>query len=901
MGNDASSVSAITDTFGVGATTDDVLNAQGDASDVGAEIEGAPAKPEEDYDASATLLTNTPTVGLFDAPLPETDDGMISLSDIVTSHTEPEKSVGEMAAPAASDSQPGEVFAAEPVSSPTSTSPESVEEKPEMPGEIIANAGIEGAPAKPKVDYHDIAVQLPNTPAQTDGDILLKKLAEKDITPKQKPHKPAAYHTSAELDKELDSLHGTETEMLSRRAAEMWHMPYVNLIGMPIDMDALSMIPQTEAFSARVVGFKQSGDSVSVAMDKPSNVDAQATVRTLEKKGYIVTPYLASKKSIDHCLDRYGDLKSTIQAHGGMIDIHSEALEIISKTIHTGDDAKKLIQSLIDESGEQGTVSRIIEAALGCAIALGGSDVHIEPQEEFVRLRLRIDGILSDIIELPSLVAKQISSRIKILSGMKLTVTKDAQDGRYTITYDHTEIEVRVSSIPGPYGEGIVMRILDPRGLTVSFEKLGIEPNLMELFKTEIQKPEGIILTSGPTGSGKTTTLYSFLQSIYDPEIKVITIEDPIEYHLAGIQQTQVDHAKGYDFLSGLRAAMRQDPEVVMVGEIRDTETATTAVQAAQTGHLVLSTIHTNNAAGIIPRLLVLGVNPSMLASVLRLAISQRLIRRLVPELATKRPASERESALIKRIIKNAEQTGKDMKRFGISSDMEITISEPGSSPAHPTGYKGRVGIFEAIIMTNDLEKLLEGTPSEREVRAVANSQPYLTLAEDAVVKILSGLTSIAEVESVIDLSDGLPDETEVVPVDVHDDIFKPDTKKQPHTTEHNYTKQIHPNTDDLSETAIDPLLLYLDELEHKPHNKNPEATQKIELLQDVILDMVKRSHGIGSNSPDLKESISHTITNISSELESLREQELENPDAETLGKLQEIEQRLLELLESGA
>jgi hypothetical protein len=257
------------------------------------------------------------------------------------------------------------------------------------------------------------------------------------------------------------------------------------------------------------------------------------------------------------------------------------------------------------------------------------SDIHIEPEEEKVRFRYRIDGALQDICFVDFETFKFINSRLKLLSGMKLSTTKDAQDGRFEIHDDKIEIEVRVSLIPGNYGESYVMRLLDPRNIMANIESLGMSPELFEIVERSVEKPNGIVLTTGPTGSGKTTTLYAFINKLYTPEIKILTIEDPVEYHLEGIIQTQVEEEKGYTFLSGLRAAMRQDPDVIMIGEIRDEDTAKVAVNAALTGHLVFSTLHTNNAAGTIPRLLDLGVNPGVLASALSLSLAQRLVRKL--------------------------------------------------------------------------------------------------------------------------------------------------------------------------------------------------------------------------------------------------------------------------------
>jgi type IV pilus assembly protein PilB len=276
-------------------------------------------------------------------------------------------------------------------------------------------------------------------------------------------------------------------------------------------------------------------------------------------------------------------------------------------------------------------ISRLLEIIIAGALALKASDVHIEPEEKFVRIRYRLDGVLTDILHFDKETFRLLLSRIKLLSGMKLNLT-GAQDGRYSIILENTEIEIRTSILPSAYDESIVMRVLNPTSISVPLESLGIPRKLLSVLLKEIDKPEGMILTTGPTGSGKTTTLYAFLRKVYTPEIKVITIENPIEYHLEGIVQTQVNTDKGYTFLEGLRSALRQDPDIIMVGEIRDRETAEIAVNSALTGHLVFSTLHTNNAAGTFPRLIDLGVNPKVITSALSVSMAQRLVRKLCPE-----------------------------------------------------------------------------------------------------------------------------------------------------------------------------------------------------------------------------------------------------------------------------
>ncbi|MBX4206573.1 GspE/PulE family protein, partial [Candidatus Parcubacteria bacterium] len=374
----------------------------------------------------------------------------------------------------------------------------------------------------------------------------------------------------------------------------------------------------------------------------------------------------------------------------------------------------------------------------------------LEPEEEKIRLRYRLDGVLTDILFFDRETFGLLLSRIKLVSELKLNVSSIAQDGRFSIKLGNTEIEVRTSLLPGPNGESVVLRVLNPETIAVEMESLGIHPKLLTIINKEIRKPNGLILTTGPTGSGKTTTLYAFLKKIYSPEIKVITIENPIEYHIEGIVQTQTDPEKNYTFAEGLRSALRQDPDVIMVGEIRDAETAETAVNAALTGHLVFSTLHTNNAAGTFPRLLDLGVNSKVVSSALSIAIAQRLVRTLCE-------ACKKEAVLAGKDLETVERILGDIAdKSYLEGIQREKIWMPGGTecPAcNGLGYKGRVGVYEAILMDGKIEKAVNENPSERDIREAAKGQNLLTLPEDGVLKALQGKTTLEELDRVIDLS----------------------------------------------------------------------------------------------------------------------------------------------------
>lgn len=551
-------------------------------------------------------------------------------------------------------------------------------------------------------------------------------------------------------EKELADLRKKEEEDLIKiLAEEKYKISYINLSEIPIENDALRVITEKEAVEKEIAPFKILGKDVHIAIKSPNEEKMKSLKKILLEKGHVPHFYMASKASLEKVWERYRELSFSSESNAGTISIPSDVLKKLIEEIKSINEIKKEILKVLSDNTH--TTSKILEIAIGGAISINASDIHFEPEESFVRLRFRLDGILQEVIQIPHSSHKLINSRIKLLSGLKITSASIAQDGRFSIFLDKDEINMRVSTMPGAYGESIVMRILNPKSIRFKLEDMGIESSLFEIFMKEINKPNGLILLTGPTGSGKTTTLYSFLQKIYSPEIKIITIEDPIEYHLPGITQTQTDEEKGYTFLSGLRSALRQDPDVIMVGEIRDSETAKIAVESALTGHLVFSTLHTNNAAGVIPRLIDLDVNSKILVSALSLSIAQRLVRKLCKECKKEKIPNEEEKKIIDMIIKNGEKYGKDFSKYNIDLN-NIKIYEPiGCIACNNIGYKGRIGIFEAIHNEESIEKIIPTNPSEREIKEVSARQGFLDLKEDGLIKILKGLTTFEEVGGVVD------------------------------------------------------------------------------------------------------------------------------------------------------
>lgn len=542
-----------------------------------------------------------------------------------------------------------------------------------------------------------------------------------------------------------------EEELVELLAESRYGVSPINLQIMPIDSNALRIMDEKDAREEEIAPFKLLGKNIHVAVRSPKKENLDKLNTFFKDKGYNPHFYMASLASLEKAWERYKEISNTSESKMGSISISGELLQKIISEIKNIEDIKKIVAKV--EQDATHTTSHILEVIIAGAISIDASDIHFEPEEKSVRLRYRLDGVLQEITQIPFETHKFINSRIKLISGLKITTSAIAQDGRFSVLIDNNDINMRVSVDPGAYGESIVIRILNPKSIHVKLEDMGIEPKLFDVFMEEIKKPNGLILLTGPTGSGKTTTLYSFLQRIYSTEIKIITIEDPIEYHLTGISQTQVDDEKGYTFLEGLRSAMRQDPDVIMVGEIRDKETAETAVQASLTGHLVFSTLHTNDAAGVIPRLIDLGVNPKILVSSLSLSIAQRLVRKLCEHCKTEKEPTEKELSVIKRLMENAKKNGKDFSKFGVDTNSPIKLYKSvGCIECSNIGYKGRLGIFEAIKRTKEIENIIPENPSERQIKGVALLQETLNMAEDGIVKVLKGITSYEEVESTVDL-----------------------------------------------------------------------------------------------------------------------------------------------------
>jgi type IV pilus assembly protein PilB len=380
---------------------------------------------------------------------------------------------------------------------------------------------------------------------------------------------------------------------------------------------------------------------------------------------------------------------------------------------------------------------------MAAALKFGTSDVHVEAEKERIAVRYRIDGVLQQIADVKSENWKKIISRIKLISGLKINVVSRPQDGRFTIFLSSGDTDVRVSTIPTTWGESVVMRILKPSAIDVEFADLGYRPIVEKKLVKEVEKPHGMIITTGPTGSGKTTTMYSILRFLNSPETKIITLEDPIEYKLGGINQSQINHEKQYTFAGGLRSILRQDPDVVMVGEIRDLETADVAINAALTGHLLLSTIHTNSASGAIPRFIAMGVQPFLLAPALNAIIGQRLIRRICKEC---KEEDKLDAETIDDLKKQFAAMSPASGEAAPDIDKTVFYKGKGCDTCNNSGYKDRLGIYEIIIIDEAIRKSLSEKISEYEVKQLAIQQGMVTMTQDGLLKATEGITTVKEV-----------------------------------------------------------------------------------------------------------------------------------------------------------
>lgn len=546
------------------------------------------------------------------------------------------------------------------------------------------------------------------------------------------------------LNKKIDEIKKKELEVEASRFAASIGMPHIDLTKFPITQEALRQITREEAEENGVVCFFAGSDEIRVGALDPTTGKAEEILKNIEMKKYAHGAlYVISQVSFDHVLSLYDKLP-VIKPITKDVEISAEALSQVQASVNDFDSVAQLLIS--------SSTTDMLTVALGAALKVDASDVHIEAEQEDIVVRYRLDGILHDVSHISKDSYRKLLSRIKLLAALKINITTKPQDGRFTIKSPDGDIDVRVSTIPTVFGESIVMRLLIQGKQGITLEELGFTEDVMQIMKEQIARPTGMIITTGPTGSGKSTTLYAILQILNEPGVKIITLEDPVEYRLSGVNQSQIDHSKGYTFGTGLRSILRQDPDIVMVGEIRDEETAEIAVQAALTGHLMLSTLHTNSAAGAVSRFLSMGAAPYLLAPALNCVMGQRLVRRVCRTCRKKAHLHELDESIQVRtraIISRMNE--KDRAR--ISEDQEFyRSSEKGCAECNGIGYKGRIIICEMFIVSDEIKQaILEGKVGELDIENRARQHGMRLMVEDGVLKALDGVTTLDEVFRVIE------------------------------------------------------------------------------------------------------------------------------------------------------
>jgi len=520
-------------------------------------------------------------------------------------------------------------------------------------------------------------------------------------------------------------------------------IPFVSLKGAKIDFDILSVIPEPVARNHNIIAYKKNDDSLEVAMLDTADLPAIDFIK--KKVGLKIYPRLTDTESMREALRQYQ--KTLKDEFGDIIMKETSALKVIQT--ETGEDAS---EADLKKMAEDLPVVRIVDTLLRHAIIQGASDIHIEPMETEVIVRYRIDGILHDAMTLPKHAAPTIVARLKVLSNLKLDQKRLPQDGRFKMEMDGQKVSFRVSMLPIFFGEKVVMRLLRENRSGFTLEGMGLHGTTLERIHDAMKQTTGIILVTGPTGSGKTTTLYTILDLLNTPEVNISTIEDPIEYQMPRINQTQVKPEIGYTFASGLRALMRQDPDVIMIGEVRDQETANLAINAALTGHLVLATVHTNSSAGTLARLMDMGVESFLLVSTLRVAVGQRLVRKLTDTKEAYTLSANEKSELGKHA--DLDLILKVMKEEGVVKENatwnNIPFYHPKVISEQDDGYKGRAGIHEVLLMSPTIKELVMAGGTADAIEAQGRKEGMLTMLEDGIYKAARGLTSVEEVLRVI-------------------------------------------------------------------------------------------------------------------------------------------------------
>lgn len=531
-----------------------------------------------------------------------------------------------------------------------------------------------------------------------------------------------------------------DNELLTHAIAQVSGVPYVNLTNSLIDQNVLALLPEDIAERFMAVPLAEVQNRLAVAMIDANNVQAVDYLANRIQRPLKV--FMASEEGVRHVLDQYRtDLSS--------VDEAAEASQAEAQQTNDRD-----IKTIVQDS----PISRALSTILEYAVKTRASDVHIEPLENSLKIRCRVDGVLREIMQLPKAIEPALVSRIKILSNLKIDEHRTPQDGQFTVKVAGKEVDLRIAISPVVWGEQVVIRLLDKSGNSFDLEEMGYAGRALRAIRKGIRRPNGMILTSGPTGSGKSTSLYALIKEIKNDTVNIVTLEDPVEYKMDGVNQIQVNAEVGLTFASGLRSILRQDPDIVMVGEIRDAETANLAVQAALTGHLVFSTLHTNSAAGVLPRLLDMGIEPFLIASTVNTIIGQRLVRRVAPrrDAYNSSPIETQNikttvGELLPKTKADITTVSEDLgyKDLPLAGQNAYTLVKGRDTPATPRGYAGRAGIYEVMDVTEDIQNLIVKHATSAEIQRKAIEQGMVTMRQDGYLKALQGITTIEEVNRV--------------------------------------------------------------------------------------------------------------------------------------------------------
>ncbi len=574
-----------------------------------------------------------------------------------------------------------------------------------------------------------------------DSGLLTKDALEKAEARSRKEKKP--------LFQYLVDNKQIEDEDLKRLTAKTLNVPYVNLTQATIPPDTLKLLSKEIAQRYMAVPLGEMKGRLVVAMLDADNVQAADFLSS--KVGRPISVYMASEEGIKHVISQYGNNLEEALVGAGIVNNELNAEQAESKN---GGKGETKIRTIVEDS----PISKTLNAILEYAVKNRASDVHMEPIKEELKIRVRIDGVLREIMRLPKSTEPALVSRIKILSNLKIDEHRIPQDGQFAVAVNDKEVDLRISISPIVWGEQVVIRILDKSGTSLKLEDMGYVGHALKTIRKGIDMPNGMVLTSGPTGSGKSTSMYALLQEILDESINIVTLEDPVEYKVEGVNQIQVNADVGLTFANGLRSILRQDPDVVMVGEIRDAETATLAVQAALTGHLVFSTLHTNSAAGVLPRLLDMGIEPFLIASTVNTVIGQRLVRR-ISDTRESYLSSPAETQAIHETLghilpKTKDEVTQVAHKLGYQSlpladQKAYTLFKGKDTKQTPGGYKGRVGLYEVMEVGEEIEELILKRATSGELQRKAQENGTITMREDGYLKALSGLTTLEEVNRV--------------------------------------------------------------------------------------------------------------------------------------------------------